>query len=89
MESFLESQKSFPMFSKKTEIMGFLKHVSFSEIHRDFFKPMKKTHDCSLFVFLKKNAKKSLVLFPEDVAEISSLYKNYKEVGLYFEKEEK
>ena len=95
IESFIANQKNSPYFLKKNEICGFLKHVSFGDIHRDFFKFLKTNtptvegkFDAKL-TFLKKISKKSVNLIPDDISDIEYSLKFYEENGLCFEKQEK
>lgn len=89
VESFIDNNKSYPYFSKKIELFGYLKHVVFTDLHRDFFKKLKKQEIDPEITYLKKVVKKSITLFPEDLSEMEYPLKNYEERGFNFEKAEK
>jgi len=92
IESFVEQAKIFSFFSKKTEICGFLKHVSFADNYRDFYKLFKQKNPekiDSKLIFLKKIVKKSINLMPNDISDVEYSLKKYEESGFFFEKEEK
>lgn len=67
--------------------MNFFKHVSYANLHRDFFKKLKKQEVDPKITFLKKVAKKSLIMVPEDLADIDYQLKSYSESGFSFEKQ--
>lgn len=89
IESFIDNNKSYPYFSKKIELFGFLKHVIFTDFHRDFFKKLKKQENDPPITYLKKIVKKSITFFPEDLSEMEYPLRNYEEQGFAFEKTEK
>lgn len=90
IEGFLDHQKKSPSFSKKPEISGFLKHMSFGDLHHDFLKILRaKNPTCKEFASSKRSMKRTMWLIPDDIADMDYGLRNYEETGMQFEQSDK